>query len=71
MENIQNLSLEQAMDELEKISKTMESETSTVDQSVALYERGMALSEHCKKIIEGYKGRITALRNGEETPFEV
>jgi exodeoxyribonuclease VII small subunit len=45
---LQNLSFEQAMAELEKIVQRLESGQEPLEQAISLYERGMALRTHCE-----------------------
>lgn len=46
--DIQTLSFEQAMTELEQIVQRLESGQESLEQSITLYERGMALRTHCE-----------------------
>ena len=68
---IDELSLEQALKELEQIAQKMEDGGISLEKTVSLYERGMALSAHCKAQREGFERRIHVLQEGEETPFEL
>ena len=46
--DIQTLSFEQAMAELEKIVQRLESGQEPLEQAITLYERGTALRQHCE-----------------------
>jgi exodeoxyribonuclease VII small subunit len=46
------LSFERAIEELEKIVKTLEGGHDTLENSIALYERGMKLKKICEKKLE-------------------
>jgi exodeoxyribonuclease VII small subunit len=46
--DIQALSFEQAMTELESIVQRLESGQESLEQSISLYERGTALRTHCE-----------------------
>lgn len=46
--DIQNLTFEQAMGELDKIVQRLESGQEPLEQAIALYERGVALRTHCE-----------------------
>ena len=46
---VENLSFEDAMKELETVVSQLETGDVPLDQSIALYERGAALKEHCQK----------------------
>jgi len=70
-EKVESLSLEQAMDELEEIAGRMEQGNITMDETMQLYERGMALAKHCRYKLDAYQLRISVLQNGEEKNFEL
>ena len=46
---VEDLSFEDAMKELETVVSQLETGDVPLDQSIALYERGAALKEHCQK----------------------
>ena len=46
---VDKMSFEDAMKELESVVGQLESGDVPLDQSIALYERGAALREHCQK----------------------
>lgn len=46
---VEKLSFEDAMKELETVVGQLESGDVPLDRSIALYERGAALKEHCQK----------------------
>lgn len=58
MDDIANLSYEQAYDELAALVERMESGELPLEQSVALYERGQKLSAHCQALLEGAELKI-------------
>lgn len=47
-DDIQSLSFEAALAELEQIVSKLESGEVELDQSIAIYERGAALKAHCE-----------------------
>ncbi len=56
---ITDLSFEDAFREFESIVSRLETTDSvTLDDSIALYERGVALRKHCEKILAQAKLRI-------------
>lgn len=68
--SIENLGFEAALAELETIVRDLESGKVTLEQSIAAYERGMALKSHCEsklrdaqmkieKIVVGANGSVT------------
>ena len=46
---VEKMSFEDAMKELETVVGQLESGDVPLDQSIALYERGAALKDHCQK----------------------
>ena len=66
--DIQTLTFEQALQELEQIVARLESGQAPLDDSIKLYERGATLKAHCEtklreaqlrveKIVQGMNGR--------------
>lgn len=47
-EDISNLSFEDALSALEKIVNDLETGRAPLDESISLYERGVALKKHCE-----------------------
>ncbi|HZO54056.1 MAG TPA: exodeoxyribonuclease VII small subunit [Bryobacteraceae bacterium] len=68
------VNFEQALDELEKVVKKLESGDLPLEETLALFERGVALSESCRKQLESAETRIEMLlkRAGEvkAEPFD-
>lgn len=52
---------EQSMAELERVVRELESGELTLDQSLASFERGIALSRECEQKLEEAKGRVEQL----------
>ena len=60
------LSYEQARDELQKVVSELEQQTVSLEASMALWERGEALAEHCESWLSGARQRMEqALKNRE------
>ena len=53
--NINNLSFEEALEELENITETFEDSDSTLENAVNLYNRGVLLKKHCEKKLKEAK----------------
>lgn len=69
------LSFEQAMDRLEEIVGSMESDRMPLDEMVTAYEEGMALLQRCRQRIESARQRIESISlkadgKAELTAFE-
>ena len=66
-------SFESCLDELEKVVKELEGGDLSLDRSLELFERGMSLSDVCRKQLEAAETRVEMLirREGKLTaePF--
>lgn len=60
------LSFEQARDELVRVVAELEQGAPTLEQSLALWERGEALAARCEEWLLGAKRRLDAARSGVE-----
>ena len=56
--DIDAMSFEQALAELEKIVGQLESGQAPLEQSIEMYERGAALKAHCEKRLEAARLRV-------------
>lgn len=55
---IETMSFEDAMKELETVVGKLEHGDATLDQSIALYERGAALRAHCERRLRAAEERV-------------
>ena len=62
-DDIAGLSYEQARDELVRVVGELEQGSTTLDESLALWERGEALARRCEEWLLGAKERLDAARN--------
>lgn len=60
---ISDLSYEQARDELISVVTELEQGSATLEQSLALWERGEALAARCEEWLLGAKARLDAARS--------
>ena len=60
------LDFESSVKELEKIVEKIESGNCTLEESIALYEKGMKLSAECAKMLENAYKKIITLTQAEE-----
>lgn len=60
--DVASLSYEQARDELVHVVSELEQGSSTLEQSLALWERGEALAGRCEEWLIGAKERLDAAR---------
>lgn len=54
-------SFESCLDQLEKVVKELEAGDLQLEKSLALFEKGMALSENCRKQLEEAETRVEML----------
>jgi exodeoxyribonuclease VII small subunit len=57
-----DLSYEEARDELVRVVNELEQGSSTLEESLALWERGEALAKRCEEWLLGAKARLDAAR---------
>ena len=60
--DVVDLSYEQARDELVRVVNELEQGSSTLEESLALWERGEALAKRCEEWLLGAKARLDAAR---------
>ena len=74
---IDHLSFEAALAELETIVRTLEQGSAPLDESIALYQRGDALKRHCEARLKSAQERIEQIALGPDgqpqgvKPFDV
>ena len=61
-DDITALSYEQARDELVRVVNELEQGSSTLEDALALWERGEALARRCEEWLIGAKARLDAAR---------
>lgn len=64
--DVAQLSYEEARDELVRVVGELEQGQATLEQSLALWERGEALAKRCEDWLIGAKARLDAARQGAE-----
>ena len=62
--DVESLSFEQARDELVRVVAELEQGTPTLEQSLALWERGEALAARCEEWLIGARARLDAASSG-------
>ena len=60
------LSYEQAREELAEIVESLEDGSSTLEESLKLWERGEELAKICQEWLDGAKKKIEAAKKGAE-----
>ena len=62
MTDVADLSYEQARDELIRVVGELEQGSSSLEESLALWERGEALAQRCEEWLIGARARLDAAR---------
>jgi exodeoxyribonuclease VII small subunit len=63
-------SFEDSLKRLQEISELLESDTITLEESIALYEEGIILSKSCYDILDKAELKITELKKQIEDKIE-
>jgi exodeoxyribonuclease VII small subunit len=61
---IKDMSFERALRELESIVERLEKGSVELEESIAIYERGEALREHCDRLLKQAEARVEKLTLG-------
>ena len=73
---IEDMSFEQAMNELENVVTSLEGSQIALDDSIAMYERGAALKAHCETKLKAAEEKVAKITFGSDgqpgglTPFD-
>ncbi len=59
--NVASLSFEEALKQLEDIVRSLESGQQPLEESIKLYEQGVALRKHCQKSLDAAKMKFEKL----------
>jgi exodeoxyribonuclease VII small subunit len=68
--DISQMSYEQALAELEQIVTELEGEEHPLEESLALYERGQALAQHCTTLLDKAQLKVHRITGEELTDFD-
>jgi exodeoxyribonuclease VII small subunit len=66
--DIAKLSFEDALGELERIVKGLESGAQKLEEAITAYERGAALRRHCEEKLRQVEARVAAIVETSEGP---
>ena len=66
---IEELSYEEAYEELNQIVRKLESEDLTLEQTISLFERGQALTQYCTDILDKTELRIQQITGDKVVDF--
>lgn len=67
---VSELSYEEAREELVSVVQALESGQTTLEGSLALWERGSALADRCEEWLAGAKARLDAVRGAADSDDE-
>jgi exodeoxyribonuclease VII small subunit len=64
--DVSGLTFEQALKELEGIVARLEQGSVPLEESIAIYERGDALRNHCDKLLKAAEAKVEKIRLGAD-----
>ena len=67
---VDGLGYEQARDELAEVVRVLEVGGLSLDESVALWERGEALARRCEEQLAGARDRVQAVLDAADRPAD-
>ncbi|HET6594295.1 MAG TPA: exodeoxyribonuclease VII small subunit [Anaerolineales bacterium] len=67
---MEELSYEEALAELEEIVSALEGEQNPLEESIKLFERGQQLAAHCSELLEAAELKVKQVAGDEVIPFE-
>ncbi len=68
--NVDELSYEEALAELEKIVSLLEGEQSQLEDAIKLFERGQALASRCGVLLEAAEWKVKQVLGDDVVDFE-
>lgn len=71
LKSIENMSFEEALNELETIVRRLDSGQENLEASIASYERASALKSFCEKKLEEAKLKIEKVTQNSEGKIEI
>ncbi|MGW8224531.1 MAG: exodeoxyribonuclease VII small subunit [Anaerolineales bacterium] len=70
LEPVEELTYEQALNELESIVLNLESDGHSLEESLAMFERGQILAQYCSQLLEQAELKIQTLSGEELVDFD-
>jgi len=72
MDDVKELSFEEARDELREVIRILESGSALLEETLTLWQKGEALASHCRSILDSALKQVeTATTQPEDTPDPV
>ena len=67
--DLEQLSFEQAYEQLEKLIEKIEAEELPLEQALQFFEQGIQLTQQCRHLLTDAQRRVTQLLDGQEIPL--
>jgi exodeoxyribonuclease VII small subunit len=67
---IEDLTYEQALLELEEIIQNLETDEHTLEETLAMFERGQSLAQYCTKLLEDAELKVQELSGDNLVDFD-
>ena len=68
---VEDMTYEQALNELESIVNDLETDERPLEDALALFERGQALARHCSKMLEDAELKVQELSGDDLVDFNL
>ena len=68
---VEELTYEQAFNELETLVAALESEERSLDDALAQFERGQSLAKHCTTLLDNAELKVQQISGEDLIPFDV
>ncbi len=68
--NVEDLSYEEALSELEQVVSALENEQSQLEEAIKLFERGQALAARCGVLLEAAELKVKQVVGDDIVAFE-
>ncbi|MGD8243694.1 MAG: exodeoxyribonuclease VII small subunit [Anaerolineae bacterium] len=68
---IEELTFEAAFEELEQLVSRLEDGGLTLEESLAMFERGQALAAHCSQQLDEAELKVQQITSEGDTPFQI
>ena len=68
---VEDMTYEQALNELESIVNDLETDEHPLEDALALFERGQALARHCSKMLEDAELKVQELSGDDLVDFNL
>ena len=69
--NLEDMTFEEALEELEKIVKQLETGEVTLETAVEAYERGSKLKDQCQKRLNEARMKVEKIKEGNSENFSL